>query len=113
MKVLNATQTELKETDASERTMTYLDLAKVCLNEPPERGFTPDEMRARMRVLNAIEAAETQDSGCVILEDSDAAKVQACASAMRWPRMHRQIVEFLDAVASMSAPDVKVAAQTE
>jgi len=108
MKVLNATQTDLKETDAAEGTMTYLDLAKICLNAPPERGFTPDEMRARMRVLDALDAAQGQDAGCLILEDADAVKLQSCVQAMRWPRMHRQLVEFLDAAANMAAPQVKV-----
>ena len=113
MKVLEVRKTTIRTDPQTPDTANYLDLAAACLNAMPERGFAPDEMRVRMRVLDAIEQAQAQESSHLTLEDADAAKLQACVQAMHWRVLDRQLLEFTDAVANMPAPapDLKLAAK--
>ncbi len=104
MKSLEVKQTELKIEAESTELANYLDLAMLAINVPPERGFTPEEMRTRIRILDVLESAKTQQVEEVRLEDADAAKLQDCVRAMRWPKMHRQILGFVDDVLNMAAP---------
>lgn len=65
----------------------------------PGSGVKPEEMRARFRVLDALDAAP--EAAMLALEDADAATLQRCVLAVDWARVDRDILRFCDDVASM------------
>ena len=75
--------------------ITYAQLMAQCLNGAAE-GFSIDEMRRRIRVMDAIEKAGN-DGKEIELEDHD---YQTLVSALdiRWRLLSREIVEFVDYV---------------
>lgn len=81
---------------------TYVAFARSCLDNPPQGGFTLDEQRKRLRVLDALDGVA--EDGVVVLEDGDAEKLQECVKAMRWAMMAKPILEFAEAVADMKSP---------
>jgi len=89
--VENKTTSMLNE---KEKKITYADLIKVCLNKAPEGGFSPEEMRKRMRVFGPVSAAK--DNGKIKLEDNDIETIKSCVSTMMWLSMHEELVKFMD-----------------
>ena len=76
-------------------------LIRQALEYAPKDGLTVEGMRARIRVLDALEDAEMAQAAVLLLEDADAVILQSCAAAARWREFHRGIVAFGDAVAGM------------
>lgn len=76
---------------------SYANLLKAVVNAPPQSGFTADEMRSRIRILDCIEKA----NGKLELEDSDVKKLKACAKEMKWAMMNKEILQFCDDVEEM------------
>lgn len=102
MKALENRQTEiLLKPDAPPA--RYADLVRLCIDNPPKDGFTPDQMRKRLRVLDALDGVD----GTIEFEDSDADTVKDCVSTMRWARMDRELLEFTDAVEGMKQVPTK------
>lgn len=99
MKQLELKTTEIKKGKDEEGALTtYDDLVKAVVNHKPQGGFNPEEMRHRMRILDALGKA---DDAVLILEDADANKLRSCAIEMRWPFMHVGLLEFTDDVLAM------------
>ena len=73
---------------------TYADMCKTAINNVPREGFTVDEMRKRLRIMDAIEAAKDQD--LITVEDADIAVLKHCVAEIRWIRLDKAIVEFVD-----------------
>ena len=73
---------------------SYLDLAKMCLNKAPREGFTVQEMKARLRVMDVLEKGKS--SGFALLEDADAEKLKQCVEGFLWGAMDKAVVEFVD-----------------
>ncbi len=76
---------------------SYANLVKAVVNTPPKDGFTADEMRSRMRILDCLEKA----NGILELEDSDTKKFKQCTKDMKWAMMNKEIVQFCDDVEAM------------
>lgn len=81
----------------------YSDLIKVCLNDRPQQGFSIEEMRKRIKVLDviedAIEKAEVDRSEVSFeFEDDQAALIHQCVKQMKWFQLNKEIVEFVDHV---------------
>lgn len=74
-------------------------VVRACLNEPPKGGLTLDDIRARTRVLEAVERAD--GAPVIAFEDADATTLQKCVKAKVWPVFHPAVVVFADAVADM------------
>lgn len=80
--------------------MPMARLLSVCVSEPPPgQAIKADDMRARIRVLDAIDAA----GDVLALEDADAALMQRCVAQMTWKVVHRDIVRFCDDVANLAS----------
>lgn len=69
-------------------------LVGYCIGQVPAGGFTPAEMRSRIRVIDALEAA----GDVLTLEDADAAVLKTCVNAAKWQVIHVGILAFVDAV---------------
>lgn len=69
-------------------------LVTYCIGQVPPGGFTPTEMRSRIRVLDALEAADEW----LALEDADATVLKNCVNASKWQVIHVGILAFTDAV---------------
>lgn len=107
MKQLELKSTEITQGEEKKR-VTYDDLVKAVVNYSSARDerFAPEEMRHRIRILSALDGA---DDAVLVLEDADADKLKSCAKEMRWPMMHRGILEFTDDVLEM--PEYKNGAE--
>ena len=75
------------------RTLSYADLASITLNIPPERGWTTDEMRIRLKTEDKFKDLELEDK--VDLEDAEFAKLLEC-SKLNWSFKHKDILAYCD-----------------
>jgi len=95
MKTLANKTTELAK-DAESK-MTYADLVKVCVNQPPKDGFTAEEMRSRFRLIDVCDkATDTLD-----FEDADCSKVKELVDAMKWAVIHKDLITFCEDVKAL------------
>ncbi len=77
--------------------MTYADLIKICLNNPPKNGWTTDEMRKRIKIEDKLEDLKAE--GDISLEDAEFDKVVEC-SKVPWQFKHKDIIAFEDSLLS-------------
>ncbi len=73
------------------------DLIRMTLNNVPQGGLAPVDMRKRIRILDTLEEA----NGSLELEDADAKVLSDCVGQMRWNILDRGILNFCDAVELM------------
>lgn len=73
---------------------TYADLAMICLKQPPEGGFSLEEMNRRLKVLGVLENANAS----IVLEDADMEALQKVVNKSRWPELVPEVTEFAKAV---------------
>ena len=100
MKTIENRQTEMpfKENDGEQiKQATYFDLVRYCLNQTPQGGFTFEEMRRRLRILEAISSAPESAA----LEDADLDKLKECVTAARWLSLDKTVVEFSDYIRNL------------
>lgn len=99
MKAITNKETTIvtKEGD-SERKMTYLDLLKLIMNQPPANGYTISEMRQRLKIF--AELVEDKKNK-INLEDADFTVVKKCVLEFKWAQPHKDIVEFVDHLESL------------
>jgi len=74
--------------------MMYVDLAKLCIDSPPQGGFTVDEMRKRLKIAERLDEATAR----IELEDAEYEKLNELVSQYRWGIMHPDVIGFVDAV---------------
>jgi hypothetical protein len=95
MKTFVNTKTEITQTDEKKNktNLGFADLSLIALNTPPQGGWTPDDMRKRLKVMSKL---EDQKLGAKIkLEDAEFAELFACKD-VRWKFMHKDVVAFDD-----------------
>lgn len=80
-----------------ENKVKYGELIIACLNTPPEKGFDIQEMKRRMRILDAVEKGKEE----ITFEDADIETLKSCVSSMKWAVFHREVVAFCEAVESI------------
>lgn len=99
MKTITNKSTEITIADESGKTnfMTYADLIKICLNNPPKNGWTTDEMRKRIKIEDKLEDLKAEDD--ISLEDAEFDKVVEC-SKVPWQFKHKDIIAFEDTLLS-------------
>jgi len=69
--------------------MGYFDLFKIAVENKGQDGFTIQEMRKRLRVIEALE----KNTEKVELEDGDFETLKACFDAMKWGIISKDISE--------------------
>ena len=79
MKVLQNKETTLKNPDG-ETNAVYADLIAVALNAVPQGGISPSEMRKRLRIMKAVEAAPNAND-LIKFEDNDADNLKGYVNA--------------------------------
>jgi hypothetical protein len=89
---------ELKSfTVATGQDVKYADLIKTCVNSTGERGINATEMKARLRILDALEVATDK----LELEDADVQTLKPLVEAMPWAIVHTGLVGFCDDVKAL------------
>ncbi len=73
------------------------DFAKVCVNNPKEGGFTPDEMKKRIRLIDLFEEEKKEYQ----VEDADLQELKTCVSSMKWAIAHKDIVSFSEDIENL------------
>ena len=86
-----------EEVNISGSHQSTASIVAACVNNPPKGGFSPDVMRSRIRVLDALEDA----NGVLTLEDADAKTLSKCVAEMRWTICAQGILDFVDLVADL------------
>lgn len=95
MKILKNKVTEIKKPDGDG--MKFSELAESCVNHPPKAGYTVTEMKERLNIVGKLD----HEKDTIELEDAEAAKLIECVTVMPWAMMHKEIVEFSEAVNKM------------
>ncbi len=88
---------ETTEIPLNGQPMTYTDLVRNCLDQPPPEGFTFDDIRKRSRIEEALDA----ESDEIKLEDADAENLKQLIEQMRWGIRHPDLLVFADAVEAL------------
>lgn len=76
------------------QSMMYADLAKLCIDSPPQGGFTVDEMRKRLKIAERLDTANAR----IELEDAEFDKLRELIGQYRWGLMHPDVIAFVDAI---------------
>lgn len=87
----------LKSFKIGEQEVFHKELLKTCLNQVPQAGFTPDEMRKRIKVLDVLEKSE----GTLELEDADSEVLKACVKEMKWALLNKDVLALCDEVSAL------------
>lgn len=95
MKKLELKETEIKKSNTE--TLNYKELISAALNVVPQGGFSPEEIRKRLRVIDALD----KSNEVFELEDADVETLKRCVKEMKWGVMHKNIVEFNDDVQNL------------
>ena len=84
-------QLENKETtiENGDKKLTYFDLAKTCVNVPPQAGFDVQEMNKRLRVIEKLEGEKAE------FEDADFETLKQCVMEMKWGILSREVSDFV------------------
>lgn len=95
--ILKATSLKGGETNA-----TYADFIRVVVNTPPREGMNAQEIKDRLRILQALDALPKDAEPVLSLEDADASKLQGLVgSYSHWSIVHEAIQNFTNDVANM------------
>jgi hypothetical protein len=73
-------------------TLDVADLCKICLNATKQGGFTVDEMRSRIKIMDKLET----DKKTVELEDAEYKTLRGVVKTHKWGAISRKVVEFVD-----------------
>ena len=71
-----------------------VSLLKIALNYPSERGLDFITIRARNRVMDAIE--NVTDGGIIKLEDADQTTAVEAIKAVRWTTVNKDLIQFAE-----------------
>ena len=99
-----------EEIQGKKTIFTTYDILKICANKAVEGGFSVDEMKARIRLLNELDKhqglfkkefpendeAALQVTAELELEDADYAKLKELAKSTKWGIVSKTIIELID-----------------
>lgn len=78
----------------SKEQLGFIDLAIKGLNNIPQEGLTPSEMRDRLKIIDKIDSVKIDEE--VELEDAEFRKIYDTYKGIKWLMMHKDIVAFDD-----------------
>lgn len=102
-KLLNKSVTLIDPQTRAPLSHTYAELGILALDQVPEGGFTPSEIRSRAEVEDALAGAPADEY--ILLEDAVAKKLEQCVSGSVWRIRNVAIADFVDAVKNMEHID--------
>jgi len=84
------------EEKKSERGMTFADLTILCLNLPPQGGYSVSEMKTRLPITEKLDTIKLDANGSVELEQAQLEKIQECENKMdgHWTQPHKDLIAF-------------------
>lgn len=91
---------KLKKFKIDDRELTYKTLISNVLNTSPTNqqgqptGFSPSEMKERVRVLDILEDAEDE----LVLEDSDHRVLTSALKGFKWGFVHGRLIDFVEEI---------------
>lgn len=71
-----------------------VSLLTTCLNNPGDNGLDLAAIRARSRVMDALE--EIESGGMIKLEDADYTVAQQSVKSVRWAAPHKHFISFAE-----------------
>lgn len=99
MKTLKNVTTTINVDAAGEEKLSYVELAKVCINNMPQGGLDVSQMKARLDVMTALDKANGEVK---FTTTAQIETLQSCVKGMRWAIMHEDVVKFTEAVDKLS-----------
>lgn len=84
--------------EGSEKEITYAALVKDCVKAMNQQGLDVEELRKRIRIIDALEKAGEK----LELEDQDAETLKTLVRAQKWAVVDRSIIQFIEDVEAMS-----------
>jgi len=78
---------------------TYIELIGVSMNNPPERGFSVEDMRERIKITDLLKKVTNEgktNPKQVEFEDAHIPIIKDCLKGLRWGSLQPEIVEFTD-----------------
>lgn len=92
MKTIKNKTTSILKDDTGKAFMCFSDLAIACVNQPTPDGFSAEDIRTRLKLLDVFKNAQDE----INLEDADFASCAVLVSKMKWAIIHSDIVDFCD-----------------
>ena len=92
MKSLKNKTTEILVKKGEEKCITYMDLAKNCLNTLPQGGLDITEMIARQDVYKLLEKSNGEVKFSTKTEQET---LKRCVKAMKWETFHQDVIDFV------------------
>lgn len=75
------------------RKMTYFDIIKLCLDSPPQGGFSRDDIKKRNRIEDKLKG---EIGSTVELEHDEFYSLKKICNDMKWNTRVEDIENFLD-----------------
>jgi len=76
----------------------YTELLKSAVNSPKEGGFSPVEMRERLKILDALDNSK---NGEIKLEDEDIKLLAELVKDQRFSIVHQGFIDYTDYIQSL------------
>lgn len=88
-----------KEVQIGKDKINYKELLKICVNTPPQGGYTPEDMKNRVKILSVIDSS----NGEMKFEDAEYNTLKECVNKSRWNVLAPELVEFIEYVGNVKA----------
>ena len=82
--------------------VTTLTFLKDCILNPPEKGFSYDDLKTRERIESIIDKTQEDKKAIVVkFETNDGNNVKEIVKSMLWTLYHKDIIHFVDSIEEM------------
>lgn len=81
----------------TQENVTSAKLIKVALENPPAQGFTTSAIRARLKMLDKLDALN-EESTVLELDDNEFGILVQAVGEVRWAGLDRFIIDFEDSL---------------
>lgn len=90
-KTIENKQTTLDFNDKGEvKKMSYFGIIKICLDNPPQGGFSRDDIKKRNRIEEKLKGEKAE------LEHDDFHQMKKICNDMKWNTRHADLETFLN-----------------
>ena len=72
--------------------LNYAELAKLCVNQPKQGGYTVTDMQQRLRILDKLD----KKGDVIEIEDADFEVLKPLVKNMKWAIIHKDLVDFVN-----------------
>lgn len=76
--------------------ISTIELLKTAINNPVQGGYTASDMLTRIKLLDKVEKAETEEATKIDFEDNQFTALAKIAQDTKWSIVSRFIGEFLE-----------------